>query len=156
MPWNPQEFYVEGQEIEVSGVLVAHHEGHIEMYACADHTNPTQECFNQNPLTLVRDELHGGPIDVNYPQRGYLSKDNPFHFTFRLPMGVYGKVLLQWIYVTANTCKPEGYDNPDLNLAGRGWFSRTNISTCGPYDLTGAGPPERVSEKEVFVGFCRK
>jgi len=112
MPWIPQGVYSEGQEIDIEFTLTANHWGHIEMYACPDGNASTQDCFVRNPLTMVRDLKYNGPRDPTYPERGYLGSPNreSFRFRYRLPRGVRGnQVMLQWRYVTANSCLPRGY-----------------------------------------------
>jgi hypothetical protein len=56
------------------------------------------------------------PADGNHPERGYLSAGqsvgsyNTFTMAFQLPVGLVGdEILLQWKYITANSCSPEGY-----------------------------------------------
>ena len=61
MPWTSQAVYDEGDEITVEAVLATNHAGHMDMYLCPDGNDSTQECLWANPVTLVRDELHGGP-----------------------------------------------------------------------------------------------
>ena len=112
MPWIPQGVYSEGQEIDIEFTLTANHWGHIEMYACPGGNASTQDCFVRNPLTMVRDLKYNGPRDPTYPERGYLGSPNreSFRFRYRLPRGVRGnQVMLQWRYVTANSCLPRGY-----------------------------------------------
>lgn len=90
---------------------------------------PTQECFDANPLTFVRDELYGAPKDERYPERAYVAP--PFHparrnsekptfeeamlfkYVMQLPPGLSGElVLLQWYYVAGNSgCSHAGYDD---------------------------------------------
>ena len=45
------------------------------MYACADLTDPTDECFRNNPLEFVEDPLYGAEKDSNsnYSNRAYLA-----------------------------------------------------------------------------------
>ena len=51
------------------------------------------------------------------------SDQSRFEFVYRLPAGVVGdKVMMQWRYVTANSCIPKGYLDPSLGLADRGWL----------------------------------
>ncbi len=110
MPWISQGTYIEGGYITIESVITANHAGHIEVYACPAGEASTQDCFLQHPLTFVEDLLYGGPVDDLYPVRGYISPAAEFKFKYRLPMGVSGsKVMLQWRYVTANSCFPKGY-----------------------------------------------
>ena len=57
-----------------------------------------------------------------------------FEFVFRLPEGMYGdEVLLQWLYITANSCSPPGYAeyfaaHPELPSS----YWTPGVSTCTP------------------------
>lgn len=110
MPWMSQGIYTEGQEIIIEAVLTTNHAGHFDVFACPDGDASTQDCFLNNPLTFVQDVLHGGPVDDHYPERAYVAPVTDFKFIYRLPVGLHGsKVMLQWRYVTANSCFPPGY-----------------------------------------------
>lgn len=151
MPWISQATYQEGQEITVESVLTTNHAGHMDMYLCPDGENPDQDCMWDNPLTLIRDELYGGPTDSTYPERAYFKNDAyDFKFTYKLPEGVCGeKVLIQWRYITANSCFPPGYRDTEVadELQDLGWLRASGMSDCiFPYDPTGAtgsGMPEQ-------------
>jgi hypothetical protein len=110
--WNPQATYSEGQEIIVESFIDTNHAGHIDVFLCPDGADSTQNCFLNNPATMVEDLVDGGPNDPNWPGRGYLGlgQRRSFKFKYRLPMGVKGdRVMMQWRYVTANSCIPPGY-----------------------------------------------
>ena len=110
VPWNSQETYIEGQEIIIESTLTTNHAGHVDLFICPNGEASTTECLRQNPLTFVEDLLHGGPADSHYPSRGYVAPVVDLKMKYRLPMGVYGpKVMIQWRYVTANSCFPPGY-----------------------------------------------
>ena len=89
--------------------------------------------------------------DPTYPERAYYSNDqSEFKFTYKLPEGVCGeKVLLQWRYITANSCFPRGYKNTAVGerLLELGWLRASGMGDCEyPYDTTGAvgtGKPEQ-------------
>jgi len=59
--------------------------------------------------------LYGMPKDEKYPHRGYYYgsqefNDQAFRSKWKLPTNFRGEqVLLQWLYVTANSCSPKGY-----------------------------------------------
>lgn len=114
-PWTSQETYIEGEVIVVEHTYTAHHYGHMEVSACAMGNDSSQDCFDDaaNRLTFVSDELYGMPKDDNYPERGYLKRrgiGDPYKMYFKLPDGVSGdQVLLQYHYITANSCLPPGY-----------------------------------------------
>ena len=125
---NIQGEYQEGDEIEVEVFVTTHHKGHFEFSVCPISDSvpmeaPTEECFAKNKLEFISDELYNAPIDTNYPHRAYIAPASKadwsqgvelyaasYKMKFRLPMGVSGDlVLLQWYYLTANSCKHEGY-----------------------------------------------
>jgi hypothetical protein len=111
MPWISQATYTEGQEIVIEVVITANHAGHFDVFVCPDGDTSTQECFLDHPLTFVEDMLHGGPVDDHYPSRAYISPNAKFFkLKYRLPEGIQGdQAMLQWRYVTANSCTPPGY-----------------------------------------------
>ena len=93
---------------------------------------PAQSCFNDHPLEYVSDPLHSAPKDVNYPERAYIpnSSTRPWNYQhrYKLPSGVSGdNVLIQWKYITANSCNPPGYDNYPFPSG----FLPGNVATCG-------------------------
>ena len=81
---------------------------HFEYRACPINSAgvvATQECFDDHPLEFISDENWNMPKDDNYPVRAYIPHD-PKQFThkYKLPPGLEGDlVLIQWIYITANT-----------------------------------------------------
>ena len=113
MSVNMQANFQQGQEIDLSTVITAHHKGHIEYKACAIQPGevPTQDCFDAHPLEFVEDKLHNFPKDTNYPERAYIpTTGTDYTHTFKLPEDLHGNlVLIQWVYVTANSCLPPGY-----------------------------------------------
>lgn len=144
MPWISQETYTEGQEIIVRSTFTAHHYGHITLSACTLGRGSSQSCFDQpeNFLTFVRDNLYDMPLDVDNPKRGYLKRGPmDFEFVFKLPEGVYGdNVLIQWRYITANSCLPDGYidyfnrfvGDSNYNVVTEDWKG-ANLGACDKY-----------------------
>ena len=144
LPMSPniQAEYNEGDVIEVEVLLTTHHKGHMEFSVCPIENSvpmevPTERCFANNMLEFVSDELYDAPFDPNYPERAYIAPASitnpegssliPANYTlrFRLPMGVSGDlVLLQWYYLTANSCKHEGYADYPFPEA---WGSDTKL-----------------------------
>jgi len=57
-----------------------------------------------------------------------------FEFVYRLPEGMYGdEILLQWLYITANSCSPPGYAeyfaaHPELPSS----YWTPGVATCQP------------------------
>lgn len=160
---NVQSEYGEGDVIEVEVLVTTHHKGHFEFRTCPISTDslpmevPTAECFAKNKLQFVSDELYHAPIDMNYPERAYLIPASRAVFTqddfygaqykmkFKLPEGVYGDVvLLQWYYLTANSCKHVGYTDmvfpdtwgPDAKLY-------SEVPDCVDIPDDGNGVPEQ-------------
>jgi len=69
---DPQIIAQKGSQITVEVVLTAHHKVHFEFKACAVSSTsvaPSQTCFDENPLILVRDESHPDPA---YATRAYI------------------------------------------------------------------------------------
>ena len=164
MPWRSQsgyeEYYVEGGTITIKSYLDTHHNGHMEAHVCLVNdasSCTTPEEFAGNILIFESDLALGGhipmPKDPHYPERGMFAGGQggtvkEFAFKYRLPMGIYGeKVLLQWKYITANSCSPPGYTayfNANSNLPSSYWTS--GLSTCTmPYPNDGTSWPERES-----------
>lgn len=159
MPADPQLVVQQGSQITVEVILTAHHKGHFEFKACPvdglQNEAPTQECFEKNPLTFVKDELYGAPPDLNYPTRAYipplsysgiLSDSSAvagtlYQYTLQLPPNLKGKlVLLQWHYLTANTCTYVGYD--DYSFPASWGNMKPSVGLCSlPLPQDGRGVP---------------
>jgi len=165
-----QACYAEGDVIELDVVLTAHHMGHFTYKACAINAGEvaSQECFDSNPLTFVEDVLYGSLPDPDNADRVYIprsdaafiQKDNghyKFSHRFRLPEGLSGDlVLLQWYYITANSClADEGYLNYSFPA---GFEPNLQVGVCNSIPPDGRGVPEQVSELinwsvHVFFGY---
>lgn len=152
MPSNIEATYKDGDVIELKTVLTAHHKGHFEFKACkldaANPSEPTQACFDANPLTFESDELYGAPKDSDYPGRAYVAPSAipsrvkgspsgmPFRHKFKLPGGLIGdRVLLQWHYITGNSCE-------DIDYKNNPWNSGGVLGTCSQ-PLPIVGTPEQ-------------
>jgi len=160
MPTKIQATYTQGQEIVLDIVLTAHHKGHFVFSGCPISTGevPTQDCFDQHKLTFVEDLLHDGNYDPNYPERAYLAPINSanyvpnmgagsidggmeYSYKMRLPPNLYGDlVLIQWYYLTANSCYHDGYE--EYNWPS-GWRGGTSSLPCGAVSSDGTGAPEQ-------------
>ena len=154
MPVNIQANFQQGQEYEFDAVLTAYHKGHFEYKACPIQAGeiPTQECFDQHPLKFVEDVFYNAPADPNFPERAYIpnsshsnhkssSGDYLYRHKYRLPSNLSGDiVLIQWHYVTANSCLPKGYDKYSFP---EGFDPGNNLGTCGPLPPDGNGVPEQ-------------
>jgi len=146
MPPVVQACYSPGSVVEFESVLTAHHKGHFEFRACPVSSGevPTQECFDSNPLTFIEDPLYGAVPDTNHPERAYIpnagSDDTEWTYKHRyqLPSNLEGElVIIQWYYLTANSCNPEGYD--DYNFAPLG-IPGNSLGQCN-YPLPSNGVP---------------
>jgi hypothetical protein len=162
MPTNIQGTFRMGGTIEVDIVLTAHHMGHFEFHVCPLATAgeiPTMECFKSNPVTVIRDVLYGAPTDPNYPHRAYIppltypgiindtSGTVPgtlYRYVLQLPPNLQGNlVLLQWYYLTGNSCIHPGYETYPFPVAWGGNLPG-NTGYCIVNDSDGGnGTPER-------------
>jgi hypothetical protein len=154
MPADPQANYVQGQVIEVDILLTAHHKGHFEFFACPiEHGEvPTGDCFQDFPLEFVSDPMYGAPKDDSYPNRAYIAPLNVakqetvglsgsfYSFQLKLPDNLSGDlVLLQWHYLTANSCTFPGYSTYPFPAQ---WGNMGNShGLCGPIPSDGNGVP---------------
>ena len=154
-----------GEPTTIGFKLTAHHKGHVELGVCCD-AQPSQACFDRNPLTFQQDLLYGAPVDAAHPERGYVAPramGNPnigdgqspggmgtgeygnamdFRMKFRLPAGVSGdRCLIQWRYITGNSCEMPGYDQ--VAWPSQAWRN-AGVGTCAlPLSADGSGAPER-------------
>jgi len=140
--------------------LTAHHKGHFEFKACPiqPYEVATPGCFDAHPLTFISDTLYGANKDNNYPNRAYIPLGSlgfannvySYSYKFQLPPGLSGDlILLQWRYVTANSCVHVGYDTYDWPV-GTHWPSANTllVPNCGPLPPDGNGVPEQVSTED--------
>ena len=152
----------------MSFTLTAHHKGHVQVSVCpdADVLNPKQECFDANRLEFVRDPLYGAPRDANYPERGYVAPNDgsaldmsagqssatigasssslrsgmAFEMVFKLPEGINcDHCLLQWHYISGNSCEAPGYAQAGLPA---GWRN-AQLGVCDEIPADGNGTPEQ-------------
>ncbi|KAL7533809.1 hypothetical protein ACHAXR_005453 [Thalassiosira sp. AJA248-18] len=155
MKTNIQATYTQGQEVVMDVTLTAHHKGHFVFSACPiiHGEVPSQDCFDKHQLTFVKDLLHGANFDPSYPERAYIAprqlSGSPgvevfYSFKMRLPPELYGDlVLIQWYYLTANSCIHEGYEEYDWPW-DYGWNTGAMTPTpCGKLSRDGSGAPER-------------
>lgn len=122
MPWVVQATYAAGDVVRIETVLTAHHKGHMEIRGCPLGRDSTWECFEEpgHALLFVRDVAFDMPADPMYPERGYYHGSQSteygvdfdyYDMEYKIPETLHGTtVLLQWRYITANSCSPPGYD----------------------------------------------
>ena len=154
LPSGVQATYSSGQTVDIEVDLTAHHKGHFVLKACpiSPGQTATQACFDRNPLRFVSGE-NASP-HPNHPERAYLPPANPpnvpgsgahpqwssggrwsYRYRFQLPQGLSGDlVLLQWHYITANSCLPPGYNTYSWPA---GW-NPGNLATCVDLPADGA------------------
>ena len=163
-----EEFYYEGGNITIDSYLDTHHNGHMEIRACiVDDSDPasctTPAEFVGNELTFLEDlrccdctadtgdsigcQSHPKmPADPNYPVRGMYAGGQgggvkSFSFRYRLPDTIFGeKILLQWKYITANSCSPPGYaEYFALHSSLPDGYWTTGVSLCSyPFNVDGS------------------
>ena len=171
MSVNLQGIYRQGDVIDIEVLVTTHHKGHFEFAVCpingvSSNDNmpmevPTADCFKNNKLQFLSDELYGAPPDPQYPERAYIAPSSivtwtngengeqpvtgaPYQMKFKLPDDIYGDtVLLQWYYLTANSCKHEGYSDYNFPIDWIGVFDES-LPDCGEIPLDGNGVPEQV------------
>ena len=165
---NIQEVYAEGSAIDVEVVVTTHHKGHFEFSVCpiedlTPMSVPTADCFARNKLKFVSDNMYGAPQDPHYPERAYITPasmatwtggspdEQPvwgasYKMTFQLPPGITGEiVLLQWYYLTANSCKHDGYASyPFPTTWGSDVALYPSLPDCQEVPPDGDGVPEQV------------
>eukprot|EP00873_Tetraselmis_striata_P035927 jgi/Tetstr1/456191/TSEL_042959.t1 len=149
-----QEWYTEGELIDVEFVITAHHRGMIELRLC-DEARVTQECLNKyEPLHRVRNldyeddyRFSAQPIDPAAPYKFFLNPACAFPqdpavggyrmiAQFQLPAGVTcERCVIQMWWVTANSCVPPGYRNFDFPDV---WDSCGGDGGAGFYNDNGA------------------
>ena len=169
MEANPQLVWTEGDVVEVSVTLTAHHKGHFIFSGCVIEnttTIPTKECFESNRFMLVRDNYYGATPDINFPERVYVapstieSRVYPsnsteyrdamlFSYQLQLPPNLVGElVLIQWYYVASNSgCVHEGYDEYEFP---REWIQ--SLDDNGGGDGYGEGGKPSAWEEKWSVG----
>jgi len=169
LPPNPQIVVQRESRITVEVVLTAHHMGHFEFKACPMNQTPNQQCFDNYPFRLVRDELYGTSPDPNYPERTYIpplsyndiqkdSSDMPgtqFRYTLQLPRNLpAGNALMQWHYITGNTCIVPGYGDYNFPSSWNTKYEEKKICTM-PLPSDGNGVPEQFwncAEIQILAG----
>lgn len=154
-----QNTYQSGQEVEFTVHINTHHHGYFEFFVCDrnDLANPetdkiTQKCLLKHQLLRSPNDPSESPYDSNYPGRYYLDPKCSKKFNANGQGFVSMKYLipenlecehcvLQWWWVTANSCSGPGYDdvnfpNTYANCNGdggaKGWLPREK-SNCYEY-----------------------
>lgn len=167
MPPNLQGSFAKGGTVDFEVVLTAHHKGHFVFSTCpvADaSTPPTQDCFSkaENQLVFEEDLLYGAQQDPAYPGRAYIppltypgivnDNDGPvpgtlYRYRMRLPEHIEGDlVLLQWHYISGNSCTDEGYDDYAFPTEW-GNVRYSHLSVCDEIPADGDGTVSNPSKQ---------
>ena len=108
----------------VNVTLTVHHMGHFEFSLCPTATQATlsQDCFRNRKLEILQDNIFGAPVDAQFPERAMIPPPQYqatssayilYSYDVRLPPPSEdwpsGPYVLKWMYVTANSCYPNGY-----------------------------------------------
>mmetsp|Transcript_29531 Transcript_29531/g.44735 ORF Transcript_29531/g.44735 Transcript_29531/m.44735 type:complete len:413 (-) Transcript_29531:135-1373(-) len=160
VPRYPQLILNEGDtQLTVEVVLTAHHKGHFEFKACPYKEKGekiAQSCFDDYPLLVVSDDFYGMSPDPDFPERAYIpslsqwnlqsegSGGSLYRYTLQLPKDLpSGNILLQWHYLTANTCIYSGYDSYAFpsDWGNMGYKGKPYCQM--PLSLDGLGLPEQ-------------
>ena len=115
---TPVETYVEGEAIDIEISVSTHHHGWFEFKICdnSDGGPITQSCLNEHVLVRDPSDPSISPIDQKYPSRYYMiPKCHPESMKqsmrYLLPPGLTCEhCVLQWYWVTANSCHGGGYE----------------------------------------------
>jgi len=111
-----QATYSPGEVIIVTVEITVYHFGHFEFSLCPAGTSgtPSQDCFRENKLNIVKDIVHNAPIDPNYPKRAMIPPESfgkSYSYEVLLPSDISeGNYVLKWMYVSGNSCVAEGYN----------------------------------------------
>eukprot|EP00658_Telonema_sp_P-2_P012330 TRINITY_DN1469_c0_g2_i1.p1 TRINITY_DN1469_c0_g2~~TRINITY_DN1469_c0_g2_i1.p1 ORF type:complete len:898 (+),score=114.66 TRINITY_DN1469_c0_g2_i1:98-2791(+) len=146
-----------GQTFTAEVVITAHHKGHFEFRLCPDSTDLTQSCFDQHLLERSESSPTYSPRDASYPGRWYLPPSGAGRYTmdFTLPETVVCEhCILQWTYITGNSCVSAGYKQfyDENDAAGHtssawhmGWMGSGNDGTCSGREASQyvGGAPEK-------------
>ncbi|KDD72946.1 hypothetical protein H632_c2704p0, partial [Helicosporidium sp. ATCC 50920] len=126
--------WTEGSDITLEVVLTAFHMGRFGFRICkiegnspeAEREQLTEECFNKHILLRANGTEGSTPNDPYYHLGGMVN--SPYKMTYRLPEGltcdgVNTRCVLQWYYLTGNSCNPpneppEFIVNPLLGVCG--------------------------------------
>jgi predicted carbohydrate-binding protein with CBM5 and CBM33 domain len=130
LPWRSQATYTQGSTITIKLSLDAPHNnwnpGYFEFYACPRNQPLTEACFKQYPLTFVQDRLYGQPSAKVIKGNG--SPQN-YEYVMRLPSGLTGDVLIQWVWINTNSGTINTIDGPSVE----------KFRNCAEVTISGGG-----------------
>lgn len=114
LSWQSQATYTQGSTITIKLALTAPHNnwnpGYFEFFACPRNQPISEACFKQNPLTFVQDKLYGNQRAFATPQApaqwafdGFGNSYYNYEYLMKLPSGLTGDVLIQWVWTNTNS-----------------------------------------------------
>lgn len=138
--------YAPGQVMDITVVITAHHRGHFEFRMCdaaklSDPKTVTWACLDENVLKRVSVPGEVSPVDPKYPERYYLEPEcSPGYnknvtMKYQVPSTLTcERCVMQWWWVTGNTCNPPGYERrspqPAHVATGCDWWE-PSLPRCG-------------------------
>jgi hypothetical protein len=138
--------YAPGQVMDISIEITAHHRGHFEFRMCdaallSDPKTVTWACLAQNVLKRVSVPGEVSPVDTNHPERYYLEPEcapgynKTVAMKYQVPSNLTcERCVLQWWWVTGNTCNPPDYEKrssqPAHVASGCEWW-QSALPKCG-------------------------
>ena len=125
--------YSPGSAIDIEIVIKVSHGGRFSFRLCAAGNPSSQDCYNQNILKGTS----GSPY---YYIRSEGAKT--YRFQYILPMVSCERCVLQWLYLTANSCTPPG--TPADYIVGH------NMGDCG--SGSAASPEIFVNCADIRIG----
>jgi len=147
----PEGTFVAGGLLEVETIVKTHHKGYMELRICSRPDDLSQDCFDEH--LLVRDSetsaIDPAPVDESHPGRWYIpppgidwspdavsvpasnacSRDKSsgterYRWTVRLPSDLECEhCVVQWFWVTANTCNPAGLPEYYSKSSTQSWIA---------------------------------
>lgn len=155
--------YIAGGILDVEVIVKAHHKGYMEMRLCTNPDDLTQDCFNEH--LLIRDSVteaeDPAPVDGAHPGRWYIpppdanwpasSDAQPgsnscgraktgkrYLWKVRIPADVECEhCVLQWFWVTANSCQPVGLAEYYERSSTQNWIEAKFGGSVQPWFASG-------------------
>jgi len=138
LSWQSQATYQQGSIITIKLHLTASHSfphpnpGYFEFYACPRNQQLTEACFKQYPLKFEQDMLYGqtSPRVIRNFSWNDANKPQNHEYRMRLPSGLTGDVLIQWVWINTNSGRGETFRNcAEVTISGGN--GNTGGGTCG-------------------------
>ena len=129
--------YAAGQTIDISIRVTAFHKGRFSFSLCKDPKRFSQACLDEHKLV----NADGGGL-FYYPPGGdgQIPPGGAFKMRFKLPAGVTcDRCVLQWYWLTGNSCVPPGDPRGD----------KAQMGTCG---VSNTPPEEFWNCADIAIG----